>query len=278
MASESTEEEVVSVALPPDLRRWLDQRATQLDVDRQEMLFQLVSTYRATIDGDGEAPAVVETQTVEEQFESLADELRTHVQEQVDGVATSGEVADLSEDVQEKIEDVRERVVQVKRETDGKAPKNHRHVEFDELRDELADLETALATVESEVNAEMRAHDEDVERLDERIDAMDRRLEDAEERLQTVAWIVRDLREQEDYQNKRGASLDAIKRAAAAEGIDQAACGTCGEDVFIGLLTEARCPHCDATVTDVEPADGFFSDPTLQAASAIEAADAGEEE
>jgi DNA repair exonuclease SbcCD ATPase subunit len=278
MASESTEEEVVSVALPPDLRRWLDQRASQLDVDRQEMLVQLVSTYRATVDGDGDAPAVVETRVVEEQFESLADELRTHVQEQVDDVATSGEVADLSDDVQEKIEDVRERVLQVKRETDGKAPNNHGHVEFEELRDELRDLETALSTVESKVNAEIRAHDEDVDRLDERIDAMDQRLEDAEEKLQTVAWIVRDLREQEDYQNKRGASLDAIKRAAAAEGIDQATCDTCGDDVFIGLLTEARCPHCEATVTDVQPAAGFFSDPTLVAASAIEAADDGEDE
>jgi hypothetical protein len=53
---------------------------------------------------------------------------------------------------------------------------------------------------------------------------------------------------------------------ASAYDVDRAVCGRCEEPVSIGLLTEAACPHCDAAITDVQPAAGFLGNPRLSVA------------
>lgn len=290
MASESTEEASLTVDLPPELADWLDDRARDLDLDRETVLVELLGSYRA-LDGevdDETLPVADPTEirevvadevearfeegmkdTVEwvlaETFESRLSDMKDALQSEVET-----EMERSQEEYEEKIEDVRDRIVQVKREADEKAPEDHDHEEFERLtaiEDGLADLEERVDGIESDLD----------ERVDEQADelgAVEERLDTVQDRLKTVAWIVRDLREA----HESGSELEAverIKRAAAKADVDRAKCERCGEGVSIGLLTDPECPHCEATVTNVEPADGFFSKPKLLVASQLEA---GEEE
>lgn len=49
-----------------------------------------------------------------------------------------------------------------------------------------------------------------------------------------------------------------IARTADREGLGSADCDDCGHTVDLGLLETARCPHCDATFTDLESTGGVF--------------------
>jgi len=81
--------------------------------------------------------------------------------------------------------------------------------------------------------------------------------------------VVSDLREAHESQGGMEA-VDRIKRAAAKNDIDRANCENCNSGVAVALLTEPECPHCEATVTNVEAASGFFGKPRLLTASQLE--------
>lgn len=293
MASESTE--TVTVRLPSELDSWLDEQARELGVNRETVLVQMLASYRATAELDGDLDAAefevgapsdeqveeVVDRRVEERLEGRLDE---RVEDAVEA-ALAERLSDATEAVerrvgsradsiqaafQEKLEDVRERVVQVKQEADAKAPADHDHEEFDRL--------VALGRHVDDLQ-------EDVEGLTERLDAtlpeqemaieeLEADLDTVKERLRTVAWAVRDLRE--DVETDTGlAAVERVKRAAAKADVDRARCENCGNGVDIALLTDPHCPHCEATVTDVEEASGFFSKPKLLVASQLES---GEEQ
>ncbi len=322
MASESTEDESVRVSLPAEVAAWLDDRAADLDVDRERLLLQLVSAYRATAELDGEVDAddlevvlgaeaslddrvaeVVDAQAREMVTEELKDavarevrstldaELDDAVEERVEGVvadriadavdaaladrleATPGEVRTelgerldaLERDVDEKVQDVRERVIQVKREADAKAAADHSHEDLarlDGVVTRLAEVESAVGSLEHDLADEAEDRADAVAEVEERLDEM-------QDRLQTVAWVVSDLRETMESQGGIEA-VDRIKRSAAELDVDRAQCESCGEGVALGLLTEPNCPHCDATVTDIEAASGFFGKPQLLVAAQLE--------
>jgi hypothetical protein len=171
-------------------------------------------------------------------------------------------------DFDSKVTDMRERVIQVKKETDTKAPKDHSHDQFKQL----ADLSEQVETLEKEVSELREKYDGTVPDAEATIEQHDTQLEEVQERLQTVAWVVSDLREAHESSGGLEA-VERIKRAAARADINRAKCENCGEGVSVALLTDPKCPHCDATVTNIEPASGWFSDPQLLVASQLESGD-----
>ena len=250
MASESTEDGSVTVSLPSEIDEWLSARARTLGVDREVVLLQLLSSYQAAAELDDDSVPVAGPQAVEQ---AIAD--------RVEGVEQRHE---------EDIEDVRGRVVQLKRELDGKASADHDHVEFEQvegLQSEVSDLRDAVDDIEAELDSTVAEHDVLLEDIDERLSSL-------QDRLKTVAWVVSDLRDA--YESQGGLeAVERIKRAAAKADIDRAKCENCGQGVEIALLTDPECPHCQATVTNVEAADSWFGSPRLLAASQLES---GEEE
>ncbi len=300
MASESTEESSVEVPLEPAVEEWLDARARDLDVDRETVLLRLLASHRAVADReDGAgleelAADVAETTVLREAVDAaIAERLDRAVAETVeqaaeDAVAETLERLDETDDALEsrlqdqiqtvqadfrtKLEDVRERVVQLKRETDGKAPADHDHEELarvdalgervHSLEDAVADLEAELRDLEDVVSAADSGESEVTDALTDDVEAL-------QDRLKTVAWVVSDLREAYESGGD-SASLERLKQSAAAADAARAACERCGKGVEIALLTEPTCPHCDATVTEVEPGGRFFGSATLRAASQLE--------
>ncbi|WP_424003297.1 hypothetical protein ACOZ4I_04075 [Haloarcula salina] len=270
MSSESTDDGGVHVELAADMDEWLTEQAEALGVPREAVVEQLLASYKATADYDDETAVVgvsrdeldaVVAATVDEKLSgeldtAAEDALHSRLPDIVDGVEDRLEdrLDDLEADFQTKVEDVRERVVQVKRETDGKAPADHDHEEFDRidaLRQEVDGLDRKLAELRSDLTADLETQAATTEDIDER-------LSDLQDKLTRVAWVVSDLREDRGGRDATQRAVDRLKRAAAQEGISAARCERCDEQVEIGLLTEPNCPHCDVTVSDVRPEGGIF--------------------
>lgn len=277
MASESTEEQTVTVHLPPELHDWLDDHAREQDLDRETLLRQLLASYRqmATEGVDGDAVIVDGAGALEDRIEvivaeQVADavegqtadrisEARNAVQKQL-----GNRIDSIEANFREKLDDVRERVIQVKKEADRKAPKDHTHAQFEQLgsiSERFDDLEAELDEIRDSLGSAVDGEG--------RVTELENSLERVEERLQTVAWVVSDLREAQEASGALD-PVDRIKRAAAKADIQRAKCENCGEGVTISLLTDPECPHCEATVSNVEPASGFFGKPTLLVASQLE--------
>jgi chromosome segregation ATPase len=283
MASESSEERVVSARLPSATDEWLDAKAAELDVDRETVVVQLLSAYRAASElGDEETgpPGDVESEVRDVIAERLPD-IASAVSEQVDtGEDVAAVESRLESDIDrverefdEKIQDVRERVIQVKKDADAKAPADHSHPELDELDDvseALGDLDDRLDELADRLDDDGRER----ESLDERVSDLEgavERLDEVEDRLQTVAWVVSDLRDAVDDGLEGGRAVDSLKQSAAKADVDRAVCDHCDEPVDIALLSEPRCPHCETAVNDVELPGGLFGKPRLTVAKQLEA-------
>ncbi|MEF8887615.1 MAG: hypothetical protein V5A30_07380 [Haloarculaceae archaeon] len=281
MASEPTE--TVTVRLPSDLDNWLDEQARELGVNRETVLVQMLASYRATaeLDGDLDAAEFEFGAPSDEQLEEVVDRrveetLEAELAEQLPDATEAverrvgGRVDSVQAEFQEKLEDVRERVVQIKQEADAKAPADHDHEEFARLvalGRHVDDLQDEVEHLTERLDATLPEQETAIEELEADLDTV-------QERLRTVAWAVRDLRD--DVENDTGlAAVERVKRAAAKADVDRARCENCGNGVEIALLTDPHCPHCEATVTDVEEASGFFSKPKLLVASQLES---GEED
>jgi len=278
MASESRDN--VTISLPSDLESWLDQQASELDVDRETVLVQLLASYRAA---DELGDVAVSESDVDEAVQSAVGDRLPEVADAVEQRIQVPEMDALEERIDEvendfrgKLDDVRQRVIQVKRETDSKADiERIEAVEnrLDDLEsgidrldaveqrldtlddgDRLDDLEAELNGVESQLG-EIRGRLDEQSEADERIGDLSERLDDVQEKLKTVAWVVRDLRED---RARAGATVEAIKRDAAKHDLSRARCENCGEGVQIGLLTEPSCPHCDAALDGIEPSSRMF--------------------
>lgn len=227
------------------------------------------------------------TELLDEQLSGkIANQIDEQLESQVESTvnqALTGQVTEATNSVQrqltnridtvetefdQKIEDVRNRVIQVKKEADSKAPAEHHHEAFETLDDvdkRVAKMEDELASLRAEFDQLVPGHEETIDDVSTRIEQM-------QERLQTVAWVVSDLREA--HESKGGLqAVERIKRAAAKADVERANCENCGESVVISLLTDPKCPHCDATVSNVKPGGGWFSKPQLQTASQLESGD-----
>ncbi|WP_246984258.1 hypothetical protein [Halorientalis marina] len=298
MASEPTDESL-SVSLPSDLAEWIDRQAADRGADRETVLVQLLAAHRAademddgvdvgSLDGvsvedevrsviaermNDIAGAVAEQLAVERKVEDAIEARSSELTQSAVDRATrqvDNELTTLESEFSENLDDVRDRVIQVKKETDRKAPAEHDHPD---LVDRLNRLESDVDAVQDDLD-DLRADlDGQFDSQEQRLDELDETVWDLQDKLETVAYVVRDLRDGSEMENKRAASVDAIKQAAAKEDLDRARCEACGEGVEIGLMTGPECPHCEATVTDVRPGEGLFGKPMLVKAQGIEPAD-----
>ncbi len=299
--SESSREETVAVDLPSDLHDWLEEQAETLDTDKNQLLVQLLVSYQATIDDADDVETQLES-TVDERVERVLDEqieatvksilaetldeqIQSTVEERVGPIVTDqiseaatstqrqlgNRIDTVEEEFQSKLEDVRNRVIQVKTEADRKAATDHTHDEFETL----STLERRIESLESELQDLRIEVDETLPEHTETIDQLEKRLEETEERLQTVAWVTSDLRDAVES----GSGLEVverIKRAAAKANISSAKCENCSNKVNLALLTDPECPHCSATVANVDANPGWFRSPRLEVASQLESGDDNE--
>jgi chromosome segregation ATPase len=301
MASEPTDDSL-SVSLPAELAEWIDQEASDRETDRETVLVQLLAAHRAademedgveigSLDGTGGADvedevrsviaerlpdiagAVADQLEIERQVEDAIEARQSELAERAATRAANdveSDLAALEDEFMGKVEDVRDRVIQVKKETDRKAPAEHDHPN---LVDRINSLANDVEAVQDDLGDLRREVEGQLDSQEERLDDLDETVWDVQDKLETVAYVVKDLRDSGQLENKRATSVEKIKRAAAKEDLDRARCEACGEGVEIALMTDPECPHCEATVTDVKPGEGLFGKPMLVKAQGIEPAD-----
>lgn len=269
MASESRETQTVSVTLPTELLEWAETEADTVGVDTETLLVQLLASYRTMTQYSerltDESILVDETAAVGAGGDESTSTARRQLERRIETAHA---------DFDEKIQDVRQRVIQVKKETDAKAPKDHTHREFAEVEALAEDVESLAEEVE-QLRYTLDELDGKLTEIDAQTDELSAhsvRLDELSKRIRTVGWLVRDLRDAQESPTARE-TVRQIKQTAAREDIERAACENCGAGVTLSLLTEPRCPHCEATVTNVEPSAGWFRSPTLTVASQLESGD-----
>ena len=232
MAAES-EEDQLSVQLPPDLEAWLDEQASDQGVEPERLLQRLLEASRLVI-AEADTDADIE-------LDSLVDRVRT----------LDDAVGTLDADLDEKIEDVRSRVLQVKQTAEARAPADHDHDEFGQLEAQIAELDEAVAEMQTSV-----------ETLERTLDSHDAQFESVNDRLHRVAAAIVGLRKSvEEFEHDE--RLTHLKETATRRGFQKAYCGGCGRSINLGVLTAATCPHCEVEFHDVIGNSGFFSTPTL---------------
>jgi len=244
----------VSATLSESTVTWLDDRARELGLTREEFLDRLLTAHQHVDEGDHPAPATAA------ELATLRSKLTT-----------------LNEEFEKKLRDVRERVVQVKRESDAKAPADHDHPELAAQQEDTARETGQLAAELSELDAELASLAERVETMQAHLDAGFENYEDIleyltetadeqEARLGTTARAVVGMRTAVQTLAARAeaaAAVDELAERANSQGIHSADCDECGRSVDVALLRSPTCPHCGATFTDVEPKRGFFGSPSL---------------
>ena len=238
MGSEPVEE------LPEDLEAWVAERAADGDASRADVVRRLLVAHKLLDDN----PDWLEDAAVPGRTDGAVDP--------PDGVGDlDARVGDLAErvgelegDLDEKIADVRQRVIQLKREADAKAPADHDH-----------------PSLERRVDEGFENYEEVLEYLTERTETLEDEADDRSAKLRSVANAVVDLRRRvaalESERERRDAVSD-LREAANRRGVSEAACGSCGEPVHVGLLDEPACPHCESPFDGVE-SGGWFRPNTL---------------
>jgi len=237
MGSEPVEE------LPDDLEAWVEERAADDDTSRADVVRRLMAAHRLL----DEHPDRLEGADVSDLGDGTAERADAagpgiaDLEARIDELA--GRVGDLEADLDEKITDVRERVIQVKRDADAKAPADHDH-----------------PALERRVDDGFENYEEILEYLTERTEALEDAAEDRSAKLHRVANAVVDLRRRmaavEGVLEEREAVAE-LRETANRQGISEAACGSCGKSVRLGLLEEPACPHCESPFDGVE-AGGWF--------------------
>jgi hypothetical protein len=271
MVGEPSERRPVPVTLPPSLDEWLTERADAAGVDRRELLVQLAATYRAAAEDDaasGLASAV----------EGAATDAAT---ERVDD-----RLGSFRSSLDSQLEAIRKRIVQLKHETDEKAAAgrvSELATRTNGLEERLDDVEDAIETLREDAQERAAATDGDEMAGDAATDRtgtagedggttagpeLAERLDVVESKLVRVAHAVVELRDGAGRAGDAGVG-DAhdttpaeLKRVAAREGLREARCAGCGEDVDLALLPDAACPHCDARF-DGLAVDSPFEEPRL---------------
>ncbi|WP_115863017.1 CopG family transcriptional regulator [Halorussus litoreus] len=269
-------EDVSEPSRAPDnsLEGWLDEKAEELGVSREELLAKVRNGDAPdSLDGadgaDGKLAAlrrelIERLAATEEEFQGELADLRSELGE------VERDVGTVEREFDEKIDDVRERIIQVKREADAKAPAEHDHPDLrqrtesvadraDRLADELDGIAATVEDLDEQVDAGFENYEDVLEYLTDATDEL-------ESKLTTLAEVTVDLRDQTQALAARHASrtaADELAHLANRRGVEEAKCGHCGETVHVGLLAEPKCPHCASTFNDVEPKQGFFGSAKL---------------
>lgn len=252
MATESADEPEMSVTLPPELQEWLENRADSLDVDREELVLQLLSAYRTTADGE-ESPAFEQPQLDAEFLDDI--ERRIETVDEAELERLERRVGSLESELDDHVEDIRSRVLQLRDGLEDRAAADHDHAEINQLSrrvDGLSEDIDGLGT--------------DVANLSDSVAAVDDQLDDVTAKLDRLARIVVAMRNRsDDVDTERERHLENLKRRAGREGITSAKCAGCSKAVDIALLTEPACPNCGTEFGNVEPSNSIFGSPKLTA-------------
>jgi chromosome segregation ATPase len=244
-------------SLPPELREWVDERASEFDLGRTEVLARALTAYRHLAEGGEDIAAATDGAPSADVSERLAD-----LESRLD--ALDAQVDDVEGEFGEKIRDVRERVVQVKREADAKAPADHDHPD---LADRLTETERRAGEAVDRAGSLESTVDEGFDNFEEVLSYLTETTEDLEEKVDTLAWTVVDLRrralELETAASARRAVAD-LREEANRTGTRTATCEDCGTTVDVALLDEPACPECRATFERLDPSRGFFGSATLR--------------
>ena len=170
----------------------------------------------------------------------------------------------LEASVEADVEDVRERVIQVKRETDGKAPADHDHPD---LTEDLQTLETALASLEDDLERTERRLEGGFDNFEEILEELFDRTDAVEGDLDAVSQALRSMRETVATvarRERRRARADHLKGIAAKRGVRTANCEDCNATVDVALLSEAVCPTCGEPFHSLDANPGFFGTSILE--------------
>jgi predicted Zn-ribbon and HTH transcriptional regulator len=244
-----------SETFPDELRDWIERKAAERDATPETILARAVTIYRA-LDAEADADTPLASDPLDVDPERVA-ELSDRIADLDDRVAA------VEDDLDTKIQDVRERVIQVKRETDAKASRDHGHPGLDERID--AARRTAETTEDRVENLDQRL-DRGFENYEEILEHLTDVTDDLDRKVTRLAGAVVDVRSELQHvtaaEHDRTA-VDELRTAANRHGARTAACADCGATVDLGLLSRPRCPHCEATYVDFEPATGFFASATL---------------
>lgn len=245
MATESADESDLSVSLPPPLEEWIDERAASLGVDREELLVQMMSAYRAAADledDDGATPAPDQA-AVREQVEA---EVRAQLADLDDGSAADERLDELEENLEQDLESLRNRVLQLRDAVRNRAKTDHTHEEFQRLGDRLDEVATEVAAL-SEADSKLETG-----------------VADVTSKLDTLARVVLELRNDDgEAAPERRRHLEQLRATANRRGVTDADCGACGASVSIPLLSEPACPHCGAELRDITTTGLIFTHATL---------------
>ncbi len=258
MATGSADGADVSVELPPPLDEWIDERAASAGVDREELLVQVVSAYRAAADlddGDVDAP-VGDGADVDERIET---EVRAQLRDRErDLAAIDDRIDGLEADLETDLESLRNRVLQLRDAVRNRARTDHTHEEFGRFADRL----DAVAT--------------DVADLSDAVTDLETEVADARTKLDTLARVVLELKgDGVDPAADRRRALDQLRATANRRGVTDASCHACGDPISIPLLSDPSCPHCDAELRDVTTTGILFTRATLTGPEpAVDAVDA----
>lgn len=259
---DETFDDEVAVALPPDLRRWIDATAEERGVSRTELVRQTLAASRAVAEADSAPPD---------------DDLGPPIEASAVGGDRIVTEASLDERIEaleaeftELVEDVRERTIQVKREADEKADAEHAHPDLaarlDAVRSAQADLAERVEALDDDMSAVDDRIDRGFDNYREVLDYLTEAVDDLEERLDALAAAVVSVRDdvggvrERTRQRRR---VDILAERANERGVRRAACESCGTSIDVALLSAPRCPSCEAPFGDVEPKGWLFGSPTL---------------
>lgn len=236
--------------LPEPLREWVESRAAETGRSPSEVLARAAAAYRLLDEHDTLLP--------EPDTEELS--------------ALESRVTALEAELDEKIQDVRERVIQVKRETDEKAPADHDHPGLrGELETAAAEAASAAETAETAL-ADTETLQLTVEELEASVDGgfdnyesilrgLKEGTDDVRSRTDRLVAAVTRLRDRLsalETADERRTAAATLQREATQKGVTEAVCGSCESTVYLGLLADARCPHCEAPYDGVDADTGFF--------------------
>lgn len=252
MATESAADPEISVAHSSSLSEWLNERAAVLGVDRETLLVQLLEQYQTA--------AGFENEDIEALLSEIAAEEATTV-DRSDFDELAERVDSVDESLSENVEDLRGRILQLKDAVEARTLEDD-HREIEAVSERIEDLSTEFA----DISTDLEALETDIDGLRSELESDDDRLETAETRLHRLAQVVLELRRHSDRTSTTTEELDRLRRVANENGTTAADCGSCGERLQIGLLTEAACPHCGEQFHDIEYSSsilGRFKTPTL---------------
>jgi uncharacterized protein YoxC len=231
MVTDSSDGTDVTVSVPPPLEEWLDERTVSLGVDREELVVQVVSAYRAAAELDDDAGPVAGEVDDDRLEAAVSRQLRD---QETDLAAVDDRLDAMEDEIEEDLESLRNRVLQLRDAVRNRAKTDHTHEEFARLGDRL----DAVAT--------------DVADLGDSVSDVNTELADARNKLNSLASYVLDQEGDGGAgASERRRSLDQLRATANRRGVTDATCHDCGNSVSIPLLSEPSCPHCATEIGDV---------------------------